>query len=220
MTAPSTASAPRASLWRPGENPAVDLVLFRQAQPGAPIEALMIRRSINSDACPGMLASPGGFINSLTARGEPFQAAETPRQAALRELMEETGLEREDLEAMIVQSGYYNSPSRDPRSTEQSFVSSCAFCVFLKDGWGSQAIGLDDADEARWFRLDRLGDETLAFDHAKVLSDAAAALGIELPVPLRDWAGSEKAPRLRSLASSENAPAKSAAGVKPRASKG
>lgn len=182
-------------LWRPGENPAVDLVMFRQRSPEAPIEICVVRRGTgpNVPACPGMRSNPGGFVNSLTGRGEPFVAAETPLQAALRELQEETGLERDDLASMVKQTGYYDSVERDPRSSAESYVSSTAFSVFLTGEWGSDTRpgldeeGLVEVSDVEWIPLDALFDETLAFDHGRVIEDAARAMGIALPGPLRSW---------------------------------
>lgn len=191
--APDTLSATPATphpLWRPGDNPAVDLVMFRERFPGAPIEILMVRRIEDAPACGGMLANPGGFVDSLSGRGEPFVPAETPRQAALRELAEETGLSRDDLDSLIKEIGRYDSPARDPRSTPESYVSSTAFSVFLRGEWGSKTEAGTDASAAPWMTLMELGDEVLAFDHGTIIQDAARAMGIELPVIPRSWADS------------------------------
>ncbi|MBY0412528.1 MAG: NUDIX hydrolase, partial [Bdellovibrionales bacterium] len=71
-----------------GENPTVDLIVINPFD-----EVLMIKRSSKSEACPSMIAFPGGFINSTAPKGDLWSAgAETPEEAGKRELEEETNL--------------------------------------------------------------------------------------------------------------------------------
>jgi ADP-ribose pyrophosphatase YjhB (NUDIX family) len=75
-----------------GENPSVDLIIINPLN-----EILLIKRSSSAEACPGMLALPGGFIDSKAQSGSYWQEdLETPKMAALRELAEETNLEQKD----------------------------------------------------------------------------------------------------------------------------
>lgn len=197
----TTSQAPAHPLWRPGENPTVDLVIFRQLNEQSPVEVLIIRRSDTSPACPGMLANPGGFIDSLTPRGQPFEAAETPRQAALRELKEETGLSMAELDSLIQDIGRYGGLERDPRSTPEAYIVSTAFAVLLtgaRAAWGDDTVGGSDATHSGWLAVERLKDETLAFDHGRIIEDAAKALGVALPGSLRSWVDEQQRPSPKS----------------------
>jgi 8-oxo-dGTP diphosphatase len=93
-------------------------------------------------------ALPGGFVDY----GESLEAA------AHREALEETGLELEGME----QFRAYSDPGRDPRQHTVSVV-------FTALGKGDP-LAADDAKHLEVFPQDRLPD-TLAFDHAQILSD-------------------------------------------------
>jgi 8-oxo-dGTP diphosphatase len=133
--------------WR-NPVPTVDVLVRR---PAAPREVLLIRRSNP----PHGWALPGGFVDE----GERVGAA------ALRELLEETGL-RGTLETLL---HVYSDPTRDPRKHTMSVV----FTVLCDDA--AVPTGSDDAAEARWFPLDAL-PSPLCFDHAAILADYAAWL--------------------------------------------
>ncbi|MCB2198361.1 NUDIX hydrolase [bacterium] len=92
-------------------------------------------------------AIPGGFM-------EYGESAET---CARREMMEETGLELDNLELFTVRS----EPDRDPRFHTVTIV-------FTADGLGELQAG-DDADNARVFTPDNV-PEQMAFDHGDVLT--------------------------------------------------
>lgn len=93
-------------------------------------------------------ALPGGFVDY----------GETLEQAAVREAMEETGLEVKELRQFHV----YSDPSRDPRQHNISVV-------FLAQAQGTPRPG-DDAAGCEVFPLDSL-PEPLAFDHSHILAD-------------------------------------------------
>lgn len=109
---------------------------------------VLIRRGREPFA--GCWALPGGFVES----GESVEAA------CLREVREETGLAVETVRLL----GVYSDPGRDPRGHMVSVV-------FLCRVTGGRAQGGDDAAEACWFAS--LDDVHLAFDHARILADAA-----------------------------------------------
>ncbi len=93
-------------------------------------------------------AIPGGFV----------EAGESVETAAVREALEETGLEV----TLSLLLGVYSDPSRDPRFHTVS-------TVYVGRAEGSPAGG-DDAAEARLFSEEDL-PSPLAFDHAKILAD-------------------------------------------------
>lgn len=99
---------------------------------------------------PAGWAIPGGFVDY----GESLEAA------AAREALEETGLAVRNLE----QFRAYSDPARDPRHHTVSMV-------FTAKASGKPVAG-DDAGRAQVFSLDAL-PESLAFDHARILSDYA-----------------------------------------------
>ncbi len=122
----------------------VDIVAIAQAGPSV----LLIQRA--NEPFAGGWALPGGFVMEY----EPV------RQAAARELVEETGLCVQELEWL----GVYDTPGRDPRGWTVSVV-------FLARLAEREAVkGADDAREARWFDAQDL--PTLAFDHDTIVADA------------------------------------------------
>jgi 8-oxo-dGTP diphosphatase len=115
-----------------------------------PRSILLVERG--NEPFAGSWALPGGFV-------EP---GERVREAAARELAEETGVRAAGLELL----GVYDTPGRDPRGPTVSIV-----YVMRSDGEPAAAGG-DDAREARWHPLDAL--PALAFDHAAIVADAVS----------------------------------------------
>jgi len=124
----------------------VDAVIYRKSGDGH--ELLLIRRK--NDPFKGKWALPGGFVDE----GEDLA------DAAKRELQEETGLILDNLQ----QLGAFGKPGRDPRS----HTVSVAYTGFADEN--TEAVGADDADEARWFSITALPE--LAFDHADIINSA------------------------------------------------
>ena len=127
----------------------VDAIVFRTDQ--RETEVLLIRRA--KEPFKDRWAAPGGFIDM----------DETPEDAALRELNEETGISGLEL----YQFHTYGAVNRDPRHRTISI----AFTGILKNH-GQQAIGGDDAAEADWFPINEL--PPLAFDHDEIVAGAIA----------------------------------------------
>ena len=157
--------------WRPGANCTVDLVLAYKSK------ILLIKRSHTAKAEPGKWAIPGGFIDTNAKTGELFRFdKETPKQAATRELAEETGLEVNsipDIEHRLKEVGVFEGSKRDPRDNEEAWSKSYAFTLSLTDEDGidfSKIRGMDDAEDAKWFDIDSLPD--LAFDHDNIIRKA------------------------------------------------
>lgn len=121
--------------------PTVDVVIFDPAR-----GVVLIERANE----PHGFALPGGFVD----------CGETVEQAAVREALEETGLEVV-LTGLV---GVYSDPKRDKRMHTMSTV----FAAQAKDP-GRLNAG-DDAKAAAFHPLDKL-PSPLAFDHAEILAD-------------------------------------------------
>lgn len=144
---------------------------------GNSIKILLIQR--RHDPFSGRWALPGGFLDI----DEPLD------HAAYRELKEETGLEGVELKRL----GIYGDPGRDPRGRTITLL-----YTTLLDKLPTVA-GADDASDARWFSLDELPE--LAFDHARIISDATQALRENLAAILRASEGFSKRLTLADLRS-------------------
>jgi 8-oxo-dGTP diphosphatase len=101
----------------------------------------------------GKYALPGGFVD----------VGETVEDACRRELLEETGVRAGKLELI----GVYSHPRRDPRGHTCSVA-------FLARITGAMPKAGDDAAAAEW--VADWSKLALAFDHAKILRDAARLL--------------------------------------------
>lgn len=108
---------------------------------------LLIQRG--QDPFVGKWALPGGFLDM----------DETPEQAVLRELKEETGL----VVSTMTQMHTFGDINRDPRHR----TITTAFVAIQEGISKSEVKGMDDAQHALWFPLDRLPE--LAFDHLLII---------------------------------------------------
>ena len=123
--------------WK-NPSPTVDVVLELDG------EVLLIER-LNP---PHGWALPGGFVDE----------GESVESAAVREVLEETGLRVELDELLYV----YSNPERDKRQHNISVV-------FTASSASGEMLGGDDAKQARLFPLDAL--PPLVFDHEQILKD-------------------------------------------------
>ncbi len=98
----------------------------------------------------GKWALPGGFV----------EYGETVEAAAKREIQEETGIAI-DLREIL---GVYSDPERDPRGHTVSVA-------FVGKMVGGQLQGGDDAADAKWYDMNDLREEQLAFDHEMIVHD-------------------------------------------------
>lgn len=158
--------------WYRGVNPSVDLVVLSTHE--SDTDVLLIQRGGPIEA--GKWALPGGFIDTSARKGDVWRAGtETPRDAALRELHEETGINLEMLRSHLVPIGIYARRGRDPRDSDVAWSQSHAFGVILPETLARpRAHAQDDAAAAQWISLRRL--PPLAFDHAQILRDAIRKL--------------------------------------------
>ena len=113
---------------------------------------LLIRRGHPPYA--GSYALPGGFV----------EIGERVEEACRREALEETGIEVGELRLV----GVYSDPNRDPRGHTVSVVYGTIVPSAVSPRAGS------DAAHAEWIEDWRSAE--LAFDHARILSDAEALL--------------------------------------------
>ena len=167
----SSIAGSKPSYYYKGANCTVDLVIVYKGR------ILLIKRKAGGVEG-GKWAIPGGFIDTDAKKGEVFSfGGETPKEAALREVAEETNLDLSpvpDLSNRLIEVGVYEGDSRDPRDSEEAWSKSYAFTITLQDEDGvdfSRMRGLDDASDAKWFRIEEL-PSNIAFDHAKIIQDA------------------------------------------------
>jgi 8-oxo-dGTP diphosphatase len=128
---------------------AVDLAILTVREDD--LHVLVIERG--GEPYRGQLALPGGFL----------RPNEDLREAAVRELAEETGLGGEGLH--LEQLKTYGEPDRDPRGR----VVSVAYLAIAPDL--PIPVAGSDARSAQWAQVASLGPK-LAFDHAEILRDA------------------------------------------------
>ena len=154
----------------PGPNCTVDLVIIYNNK------LLLIQRKGKVEG--GKWAIPGGFIDTNSKKGEPFQfGRETPRQAALREVTEETNLylaNIPNINKRLKEVGVYEGNGRDPRDNDEAWSKSYAFTLTLSDKDDvdfAKMRGMDDASDAKWFPVNQL-PTNLAFDHEKIIRTA------------------------------------------------
>ena len=112
---------------------------------------LLIQRG--RDPWKGSWALPGGFVDH----------GEDPKDAAIRELAEETGLSGQMVGLVTVRG----DPLRDPRKHVVSIV-----YEVQADG-DDEPVGGDDADDARFWPIDLVlsGGVWVAGDHTDILRD-------------------------------------------------
>jgi 8-oxo-dGTP diphosphatase len=101
----------------------------------------------------GFYALPGGYVD----------VGETTKEAALRELKEETNLSGQ-IDYLV---GFYDDPNRDPRQN-------VTFAYVIQAEGELKAA--DDAEQAAWFDLDKL--PPLAFDHKQIIEDFLAGYNL------------------------------------------
>jgi len=128
---------------------AADAIVVRKNKQTNANEILMITRK--KEPFKGRFAFPGGHIDY----------GEDPKDACLRELREECGIEGSEPELIDVRG----NPLRDPRY----HMISMFYLVKAPDNY--EVTAGDDAETANWYNLNELASkkEMLAFDHHDVI---------------------------------------------------
>ncbi len=152
----------------------VDMVLMCYDKLNDQLKILLIQRKGNPYR--NSWALPGGFV-------EPN---ESTAKSVIRETKEETGMEISAFN--IEQLHTFSRPDRDPRG----WVITVSYLAFIGE---EPVVAGDDADDVRWFSLERhddriylthdsvaiildlktgasLGKDTLAFDHSEIILKA------------------------------------------------
>jgi len=113
----------------------------------------------------GTYAIPGGFVG----------IREEPKDAAIREYKEETGLDASDLQLLTVAT----APYRDPRQRTYSFV--YWGVAPMKD---AEAEDKEEVSKTEWTRVDDLvsGKIPMAFDHQELLRQAVMEMSKRIAV--------------------------------------
>ncbi|MBM4395234.1 MAG: NUDIX hydrolase [Deltaproteobacteria bacterium] len=174
------------SHWHLGPNPTSDMVLIRRRADGGR-DVLLIRRSPDADAHPGRWAVPGGFVDTDAPRGVPWlPGRETPAQAVVREVREETGVDVAGLAAAgrVVEIEVRERPGRDPRDDAERWTRTHVFLAVADEcEVGASPSGADDAGEAAWIPLDEALALPLAFDHGEMLLVAVGRMSNSVQSP-------------------------------------
>jgi len=163
--------------WRPGPNPTVDIVVFKKYEND--LKILLIKRNNKSGTEVGKLSLPGGFQDTNSPKGKPWKNdRETARQAAFRELTEETGLYIPTLNKDLITVGEYEGENRDPRDNKEAWSKTTAFTILLPDNVSDNVQGRDDAESANWYSVKEILKQQIAFDHKKIIIDSLKKINL------------------------------------------
>ena len=133
----------------------VDALVFLKDDSNKTPKILLIQRK--NIPFQGYYALPGGFVDM----------DETLKDAATRELNEETGL----MNVELTQLAAFDKIDRDPRDRNI-----CIAYYGFTTPENSSITGGDDAENAQWFSLNNL--PKLAFDHSDVIEFARNKINI------------------------------------------
>lgn len=145
----------------PYPRPAVTATVMLVYDGGDEIEFLLGKRSDDADAYPGALCLPGGFLDAKT---DSF-AGETVKQAAVREVLEETGLKIKESGLNLFSE--YSNPTIDPRC---HVVNLCFLYFVDADQYKSVKAG-DDLAELSWHPIEDYEEFKYGFNHKEIIKD-------------------------------------------------
>ena len=116
---------------------------------------------------------PEKFANTYAIPGGFVGINEEPKDAAIREYKEETGLEASDLQLLTVAT----APHRDPRQRTYSFV--YWGYAHMKD---AETEDTEEISKTEWTRVDDLvsGIIPMAFDHQDLLRQAVKVMSSKI----------------------------------------
>jgi len=127
---------------------AADIVVFTFCD--SELKVLLVKRKYAPGV--GKWAIPGGFVRET----------ESLETAALRELKEETGLEKE---GYLEQLYTFGDVARDPRAR----VISVSFLVLVNEPEKIKLKSTDDATEAKWFSVKKIPELSFGQSHKEIL---------------------------------------------------
>lgn len=151
-------------------------------------------RDSAADAYPGAACLPGGFLEARV-EGDDDRPGETVEACAVRETLEETGVEitERDLWLLDVRS----DPLTDPRA----HVINVCYAVFVTDEQKAAAYAADDLEDFQWRKLSDVDRErTYAFNHYEIIlkglrhTTAAAVMDGVKELQAQDQARAQEVP--------------------------
>ncbi len=161
-----------------GKNPTVDFVALKKENDDIKVLLILRGREPEKDKW----ALPGGFQDTnAPIDGFWFEGKETPLDAVIRELNEETGFNVNDLVSnellKIIFVGEYEGNQRDPRDNSLSWSCSKSFLADFTNVNSFDLNKIDSIDKeetikGEWFSIKEIESLSMAFDHKKILQDA------------------------------------------------
>lgn len=190
---PQNTATTKSHLWFKGRNPTADFILTREHPSTGIVQILLIVRGPGTVE-EGKQAYPGGFHDTNAKKGDVWRAGkETAKEAALREIKEETCLEADFLAGKLRLVGTFEGNARDPRDTEEAWTYTTVFSVHLDKAESqkseqvcSEVKGTDDASKAEWVDLASVKPDEMAFDHGKILHFSGVLKLLEQTSPEAD----------------------------------
>ncbi|MHA1270736.1 MAG: NUDIX domain-containing protein [Candidatus Helarchaeota archaeon] len=125
----------------------VDAILFDKSKE----KIVLVKRKF--PPCKGQYAFPGGYI----------ELGESPEEALIREVKEETGLNI----SICKKVGVYDKPGRDPRGL---LITTAYICIISDDI--SHIMCSEESTSVELIPIEELEKIDLAFDHEDILKDA------------------------------------------------
>ncbi len=123
---------------------------------------LLIKR--NYEPYKNHLALPGGFLKE----------SEELEEAVIRELKEETNINKNIIVSDLKQIGAYGKIGRDPRPKR---IVSIAYLIQLIEDELPKIKPANESLEVLWVKIDDLQRMDIAFDHDEIIKDATTLLG-------------------------------------------
>ncbi len=150
---------------------AVDIVCFAIDWKDKALKVLLLKRDVSPQK--GKWALPGGFVNKN----------ETIEEAAIRKMVEETGIRPNYMNQLRTYSDLKrDARKQDEKDKEPIRVITTAFtAVFIEP---MEPVSTEHSTEIGWFKIPRRYASkhipSLAFDHSKILEDAANKIRVDL----------------------------------------